>query len=50
MNTPVFASSAVVNAAERLVLRGGQWRRRALWVRYGLYLSARAEPVLIDTG
>lgn len=50
MNTPIFANSALVNAAERLVLRGGQWRQRALWVRYGLYLSAGAGPVLIDTG
>lgn len=50
MNAPFFANSALVNAAERLVLRGGQWRPRGLWVRYGLYLSARAGPVLIDTG
>jgi glyoxylase-like metal-dependent hydrolase (beta-lactamase superfamily II) len=39
-----------VDAAERLVLRGGAWSKRSLSVRYGLYLSQTAGPVLIDTG
>lgn len=50
MTAPVFANSALVKAPERLVLRGAAWRQRALWVRYGLYLSPVAGPVLIDTG
>ncbi|WP_322889430.1 MULTISPECIES: MBL fold metallo-hydrolase [unclassified Yoonia] len=50
MTAPVFANSALVKAPERLVLRGAPWRQRALWVRYGLYLSPVAGPVLIDTG
>jgi glyoxylase-like metal-dependent hydrolase (beta-lactamase superfamily II) len=50
MTAPVFANSAEVDAVERLVLRGGSWRRRALAVRYGLLISERAGPVLIDTG
>jgi glyoxylase-like metal-dependent hydrolase (beta-lactamase superfamily II) len=47
---PVFANSAHVDAVERLVLRGGAWRKRSLWVRYGLFVSEGAGPVLIDTG
>jgi glyoxylase-like metal-dependent hydrolase (beta-lactamase superfamily II) len=50
MTAPVFANSATVIAPERLVLRGGSWRPRTLAVRYGLYLSETAGPVLIDTG
>jgi glyoxylase-like metal-dependent hydrolase (beta-lactamase superfamily II) len=50
MTSPVFANSATVDAAERLVLRGGAWAKRSLSVRYGLFLSQRAGPVLIDTG
>ncbi|MFN3824058.1 MAG: MBL fold metallo-hydrolase [Pseudorhodobacter sp.] len=50
MTAPVFANSAFVDAPERFILRGGRWRQRALWVRYGLFLSPRVGPVLIDTG
>lgn len=50
MTAPVFANSATVDAAERLVLRGGAWAKRSLSVRFGLYLSQTAGPVLIDTG
>ena len=32
------------------MLRGGAWASRTLCVRYGLYLSDSAGPVLIDTG
>ena len=46
----VFANSAWVSAAERLVLRGGTWRSVRLRVRYGLLLHSVAGPVLIDTG
>lgn len=49
MTAPIFANSALVAAPERLVLRGGSWRPRPLWVRYGLYLGGTA-PILIDTG
>lgn len=45
-----FANSAWVSAAERLILRGGNWRSIRLRVRYGLMLHPRAGPVLIDTG
>lgn len=50
MTAPVFANSAFVDTPEGLVRRGGGWRKRALYVRYGLYLSPHAGPVLIDTG
>lgn len=50
MTAPVFANSATVMAPERFVLRGGSWRRSTLAVRYGVYLSETAGPVLIDTG
>lgn len=50
MMAPVFANSAFVDTSERLVLRGGGWRKIPLRVRYGLYLSATVGPVLIDTG
>jgi len=50
MTAPVFANSAFVDAPERFILRGGRWRQRALWVRYGLFLSPMVGPVLIDTG
>lgn len=46
----IFANSATVWAPERFVRRGGSWRFRPLWVRYGLYLDARNGPTLIDTG
>ncbi|WP_027057613.1 MBL fold metallo-hydrolase [Mesorhizobium loti] len=46
----VFANSAWVSAAERLILRGGSWRSVRLRVRYGLIIHPQAGPVLIDTG
>lgn len=46
----VFANSAWVSAAERLILRGGSWRSVRLRVRYGLIIHPLAGPVLIDTG
>ncbi|QPC93735.1 MBL fold metallo-hydrolase [Mesorhizobium sp. INR15] len=46
----VFANSAWVTAAERLILRGGSWRSVRLRVRYGLIIHPRVGPVLIDTG
>ncbi|TPO13629.1 MBL fold metallo-hydrolase [Mesorhizobium sp. B1-1-5] len=46
----VFASSAWVSAAERLILRGGSWQSVRLRVRYGLIFHPAAGPVLIDTG
>jgi len=46
----VFANSAWVSAAERLILRGGSWRSVRLRVRYGLIIHPRTGPVLIDTG
>ncbi|RVD55819.1 MBL fold metallo-hydrolase [Mesorhizobium sp. M2D.F.Ca.ET.185.01.1.1] len=46
----VFANSAWVSAAERLILRGGSWQSVRLRVRYGLIFHAVAGPVLIDTG
>ncbi|ESX46588.1 MBL fold metallo-hydrolase [Mesorhizobium sp. C416B] len=46
----VFANSASVGAAERLILRGGSWAKVRLRVRYGLIMHPRAGPVLIDTG
>ena len=47
---PVFANSAFVAALERLVFRGGAWRRVRLKVRYGLLRHPQAGLVLIDTG
>lgn len=46
----VFANSAWVNAAERLILRGGSWQSVRLRVRYGLIFHPVAGPVLVDTG
>lgn len=46
----VFANSAWVSAAERLILRGGNWQSVRLRVRYGLIFHAVAGPVLVDTG
>ncbi|CDX19260.1 Metallo-beta-lactamase superfamily protein [Mesorhizobium sp. ORS 3324] len=46
----VFANSAWVNAAERLILRGGGWRSVRLRVRYGLIVHPAQGPVLVDTG
>ncbi|TRD15793.1 MBL fold metallo-hydrolase [Palleronia caenipelagi] len=48
--TPVFANSAWVEARERFVLRKGSWQKRALRVRYGLFVHPSTGPVLIDTG
>lgn len=47
---PVFASSAIVRAPERLVLAGGRWRTLRLKVRYGILRHPEAGLVLIDTG
>ena len=46
----VFANSAWVSAAERLIQRGGGWQSVRLRVRYGLIFHPAAGPVLIDTG
>ncbi|TPK98274.1 MULTISPECIES: MBL fold metallo-hydrolase [unclassified Mesorhizobium] len=46
----VFANSAWVSAAERLILRDGSWQSVKLRVRYGLIFHPTAGPVLIDTG
>ncbi|KUM27108.1 MBL fold metallo-hydrolase [Mesorhizobium loti] len=46
----VFANSAWVSAAERLILRGGGWQSVKLRVRFGLIFHPTAGPVLIDTG
>ncbi|MDX8501410.1 MBL fold metallo-hydrolase [Mesorhizobium sp. VK4C] len=46
----VFANSAWVSAAERLILRGGTWQSVRLRVRYGLIVHPAAGPVLVDTG
>ena len=46
----VFANSAWVSAAERLILRGGSWQSVRLRVRYGLIFHPVAGPILIDTG
>ena len=46
----VFANSAWVSAAERLILRGGSWTSMRLRVRFGLILHPQAGPALIDTG
>jgi glyoxylase-like metal-dependent hydrolase (beta-lactamase superfamily II) len=50
MTAPIFANSATVRAPERLMLHGGRWSSLDLQVRYGLFLSETAGPVLIDTG
>ena len=50
MTAPVFVNSATVRAPERLMRRGGRWQGLDLQVRYGLFLSETAGPVLIDTG
>ena len=46
----VFANSAWVSAAERLILRGGGWQSVRLRVRYGLIFHPAVGPVLVDTG
>ncbi|RRI05952.1 MBL fold metallo-hydrolase [Mesorhizobium tamadayense] len=46
----VFANSAWVSAAERLILRGGGWQIVRLRVRYGLFFHPTAGPSLVDTG
>jgi glyoxylase-like metal-dependent hydrolase (beta-lactamase superfamily II) len=46
----VFANSAWVSAAERLIMRGGNWQSVRLRVRYGLIFHPAAGPVLVDTG
>ncbi|AZO31249.1 MULTISPECIES: MBL fold metallo-hydrolase [Mesorhizobium] len=46
----VFANSAWVSAAERLILHGGSWQSVRLRVRYGLIFHPVAGPVLVDTG
>ncbi|CDX56187.1 Metallo-beta-lactamase superfamily protein [Mesorhizobium plurifarium] len=46
----VFANSAWVSAAERLILHGGGWQHVKLRVRYGLFFHPAAGPVLVDTG
>ncbi|TIX61436.1 MAG: MBL fold metallo-hydrolase, partial [Mesorhizobium sp.] len=38
----VFANSAWVSAAERLILRGGGWHSVRLRVRYGLFIHPQA--------
>src|SRR5262245_18522717 len=48
--TPLFPTSAIVRASERLVLGGGRWTRLDIPIRYGLWLHQRFGPVLIDTG
>lgn len=48
--TPLFPTSAVVKAPERLVLAGGRWTRLEIPIRYGLWQHARFGPALIDTG
>jgi glyoxylase-like metal-dependent hydrolase (beta-lactamase superfamily II) len=50
MTDPVFPNSAIVRVPERIVLRGGAWRRIELGVRYGLMIHPEFGPVLIDTG
>jgi glyoxylase-like metal-dependent hydrolase (beta-lactamase superfamily II) len=48
--TPLFPTSAIVRAPERLMLSGGRWTRLDIPIRYGLWLHERHGPVLIDTG
>lgn len=50
MSAPRFLNSAIVQVPERVVLRGGSWRRIALGVRYGMVEHPEFGPVLIDTG
>lgn len=50
MTPPRFINSALVSTPERLVLRGGSWRRIDVGVLYGLMLHPQHGPVLIDTG
>lgn len=45
-----FPNSAVVTVPERLVLRGGRWRRIPLAVRYARFHHPSAGTCLIDTG
>ncbi|MDQ6436275.1 MBL fold metallo-hydrolase [Mesorhizobium sp. LHD-90] len=50
MNEPVFVTSATVRALEKLVLRGGRWKRIDIPIRYGFWEHPRLGPTLIDTG
>lgn len=45
-----FANSATMPTIERLILRGGSWRKVPLKVRYGVVLHDEYGPILIDTG
>lgn len=46
----VFANCANIKAPERLVLRGGRWRKINLRVRFGFIRHPELGPVLIDAG
>lgn len=46
----VFTNSANIEVPERLVLRGGRWRKIRLKVRCGLIRHPELGPVLIDAG
>jgi glyoxylase-like metal-dependent hydrolase (beta-lactamase superfamily II) len=48
--TPEFPNSATVVVRERIVLKGGSWRKCALSVRYGLVSHPTKGAILIDTG
>lgn len=50
MSAPRFINSAIVQVPERIMLRGGSWRRIAVGVRYGMVMHPELGPVLIDTG
>ena len=50
MIRPVFANTASVRARERVVLRGGSWRKIDLRVRCGLIVHPELGAVLIDAG
>lgn len=47
---PRFVNSSTVRVPERLVLRGGSWRRITVGVRYGMLMHPEFGVVLIDTG
>ncbi len=48
--TPVFANSATIMSAERLVLRGGGRSKLSIPVRYGILRHPDRGGILIDTG
>jgi len=50
MIIPEFPNSAFVTAPERLVLKGGDWRRLRIPVRYGRFDHRIFGRCLIDTG